>query len=160
MWWRLSGKEFEAHKGEGNRKAMKAIVKEGRVPGILAYHRDRPVGWCSVAPRGEFPRLENSRILKPIDDEPVWSVVCFFVAKAYRRRGVTARLLKAAIQHVRQHRGRTLEGYPVDPGQGNTPDLFVYHGLASAFRSVGFKEVARRSPKRPIMRYRIDAGSS
>ena len=60
MWWRLTGKEFDAQKGEGNRTAMKAIVDSGRVPGILAYHEGHPVGWCSVAPREEFPRLERS----------------------------------------------------------------------------------------------------
>ena len=79
MWWRLTQREFDAQKGEGNRRAMKAIVDSGRVPGVLAYHEGQPVGWCSVAPREEFPRLGRSRILKPVDDEPVWSVVCFFI---------------------------------------------------------------------------------
>jgi len=44
MWWRLTGREFDAQKGEGNRRAMKAIVDSGRVPGILAYHEGHPVG--------------------------------------------------------------------------------------------------------------------
>jgi GNAT superfamily N-acetyltransferase len=163
MWWRLTGKEFDAQKGEGNRRAMKAIVDSGRVPGILAYHEGHPVGWCSVAPREEFPRLGRSlrlaqgqaRILKPVDDEPVWSVVCFFIAKSTRRRGVARRLLKAALDYVRDCGGRIVEGYPVEPKKGHTPDLFAYHGLASMFRGAGFKEVARRSETRPIMRYVI-----
>ena len=71
MWWRLPKREFDAQKGEGNRRAMKAIVDSGLVPGILAYHEGQPVGWCSVAPREEFPRLERSRILKPVDNQPV-----------------------------------------------------------------------------------------
>ena len=101
MWWRLTNKEFDAQKGERNRRAMKAIVNSGRVPGILAYHEGHAVGWCSVAPREEFPRLERSRLLKPVDGQRVWSVVCFFVAKEYRRRGVAKRLLKAAVEYVR-----------------------------------------------------------
>jgi GNAT superfamily N-acetyltransferase len=163
MWWRLTGKEFDAQKGEGNRMAMKAIVDAGRVPGILAYHEGHPVGWCSVAPREEFPRLERSlrlaqgqaRILKPVDDEPVWSVVCFFIVKSYRRRGVAGRLLKAALDYVRESGGRVVEGYPVEPEKSGIPDLFAYHGLASMFRRAGFKELARRSETRPIMRYVI-----
>jgi GNAT superfamily N-acetyltransferase len=136
---------------------MKAIVDSGRVPGILAYHEGRPVGWCSVAPREEFPRLERSRTLKPVDDEPVWSVVCFFIAKSYRRRGVARRLLQAALNYVRESGGRIVEGYPVEPKKIGIPDLFAYHGLASMFRTAGFKEVARRSETRPMMRYVIDS---
>jgi GNAT superfamily N-acetyltransferase len=156
MWWRLTAREFDARKGEANRRAMKAIVTSGRVPGLLAYHRGEVVGWCSVAPREEFPRLERSRILKPVDAEPVWSVVCFFVAKSHRRTGVGLRLLKAALEHVRGSGGRILEGYPVEPKKGSTPDVFAYHGVAEMFRRAGFREVARRSETRPIMRYVLD----
>jgi GNAT superfamily N-acetyltransferase len=152
MWWRLSQKEFNTQKGEGNRRAMKAIVASGSIPGILAYHEGRPAGWCSVAPREDFPRLARSRILKPVDSRAVWSVVCFFTTKAYRRRGVAERLLRAATKYVRARGGRIVEGYPVEPKKGETADVFAYHGLASMFRNVGFREVARRSPTRPIMR--------
>jgi GNAT superfamily N-acetyltransferase len=155
MWWRLTAREFDARKGEGNRRAMKAIVASGRTPGVLAYHRGEVVGWCSVEPRGEFPRLERSRILKPVDDKPVWSVVCFFVARSHRRTGVSLRLLKAAIEHVKHSGGRILEGYPVEPRKESTPDLFAFHGIAGIFKRAGFKEVARRSETRPIMRYVI-----
>ncbi len=152
MWWRVTQKEFDAQKGERNRRAMKKIVGSGRVPGVLAYHDGRPVGWCSVAPREEFPRLARSRILKPVDDEPVWSVVCFFVTKECRHTGVSARLLEAAVDRVRKQGGRIVEGYPVEPKKDRMPDLFAYHGLAATFRQVGFKEVARRSDTRPVMR--------
>jgi GNAT superfamily N-acetyltransferase len=133
---------------------MKRIVDSGKVPGILAYAGGEPVGWCAVATREAYPRLARSRILKPVDDQPVWSVVCFFIAKPYRQRGLTRRLLQAAVEHVRKNKGRILEGYPVEPKK-NMPDPFVYTGLASAFRKAGFKEVARRSETRPIMRYEI-----
>ncbi|MFH0931574.1 MAG: GNAT family N-acetyltransferase, partial [Candidatus Zixiibacteriota bacterium] len=85
MWWRLSRSQFNKQKGEGNRKALKKIVDSGEIPGILAYADGKPIGWCSVAPREGFPVLERSRILKRIDEKPVWSVVCFFVAKPFRR---------------------------------------------------------------------------
>jgi GNAT superfamily N-acetyltransferase len=152
MWWRVTQKEFEKQKGERNRQAMKKIVASGRIPGMLAYHDDRPVGWCSVASREEFSRLERSRILKPIDDESVWSVVCFFIAKSYRRTGVSALLLQAAVESIQRRGGRIVEGYPVEPKKDKIPDVFAYHGLAETFRAVGFREVARRSDTRPIMR--------
>ena len=153
MWWRLRHSVFEKQKGEANRQAMKQIVDSGKIPGILAYLEGQPVGWCSVAPREDFPRLDRSRILKRIDNQPVWSVVCFFVAKPYRRQGLTIRLLKAAVQYVKEQGGTILEGYPMQPKQGKLPDAFAWTGLASAFRQAGFREVHRGSPTRPIFRY-------
>lgn len=155
MWWRLKRSEFDAQKGEGNRLAMKAIVESGEVPGILAYSGGEPVGWCSIGPREVFGSLQRSRILKPVDEQPVWSVVCFYVVKEYRRKGVTGALLRAAVDYARAHGARIVEGYPVDPVKPTMPDPFVYHGLASTFRKAGFVEVARRSETRPIMRYDV-----
>jgi GNAT superfamily N-acetyltransferase len=155
MWWRLRRSEFVKQKGEGNKKALKQIVESGEIPGILAYTNGQPIGWCSVAPRESYSALERSRVLKRVDDKPVWSIVCFFVDKQFRRKGVTVALLKAAVEYVREHGGKILEGYPVEPKEGKTPDVFVYTGLASAFRKIGFVEVARRSETRPIMRYLI-----
>lgn len=152
MWWRTGLAEFKAGKGEGNKKALRRIVSRGEVPGILAYAGSVPAGWCALAPRENYPRLANSRILKPVDEAPVWSVTCFFVAKPFRRTGLTSRLLRAAVDHVRRRGGGIVEGYPVELRKGSLPDPFVYTGLASAFRTAGFVEVARRSPTRPIMR--------
>jgi GNAT superfamily N-acetyltransferase len=155
MWWRLKRSEWEKRKGDGNRKALKRIVDSGKVPGILAYAKGEPVGWCSVGPRDDFKALERSRILKRVDDAPVWSVVCFSIARPYRRKGVSAALLKAAVAYAGRHGARLVEGYPVEPRKGATPDAFAWTGLAAAFREVGFEEVCRRSETRPIMRYRI-----
>ena len=161
MWWRLSQREFEARKGEKNRRAMHRLVKKGSEPGILAYvgrgAKREAIGWCAVAPRSEYPRLDRSRILKPVDDEPVWSVVCLFVAREWRRRGVSTRLLEAACEHVRARGGRIVEGYAVEPKKkGGMPDVFAFHGPAAAYAAAGFTEAARRSPTRPIMRRLLD----
>jgi GNAT superfamily N-acetyltransferase len=101
--------------------------------------------------------LERSRILKRVDDQPVWAIVCFFVSRPFRHQGVTTALLQAAITYAEQQGATIIEGYPVEPKTGRTADAFVYTGLASAFLKVGFVEVVRRSETRPIMRYEIDA---
>jgi len=155
MWWRLKRSEFERQKGEGNRMAMKKIVNSGEIPGILAYAKNQPIAWCSVAPRNAYPTLERSRKLKRVDDKPVWSIVCFFVAKPFRGRGISRKLLKAAVEYVQKQGGKIVEGYPVEPKEDRMPDAFAYTGLVSVFRKAGFMEVARRSETRPIMRYTI-----
>jgi GNAT superfamily N-acetyltransferase len=155
MYWRQTKEEFERLRGQGSREALRSLVDGGTIPGILAYSDDRPIGWVSVGPREDFRALERSRVLKPVDDQPVWSVVCFFVAKAFRHRGLTVELLKAAASHAKLNGARILEGYPSEPKSGQ-PDPFVYTGVASAFRRAGFDEVAKRSPSRPIMRLYLD----
>lgn len=155
MYWRLPRSQFNQQQGELNRQAMKALVDSGDIPGILAYSGDEPVGWCSIAPREEFSALARSRILKPVDDQPVWSVVCFFVKRGQRRKGLTIQLLKAAIAYARLKGAKVIEGYPVDPKDDRAPDAFVYTGLLSAFEQAGFAEVLRRSATRPIMRYNL-----
>lgn len=152
MYWRLERREFNLQKGEQNKQALRSMVEAGQTPGILAYCGGRPAGWCCVGPRDTFPALARSRVLKPVDDRPVWSVVCFFVAKPYRRQGLSVELLKAAASFAAGHGARIVEGYPVDPYSTSMPAPFAYTGLTSAFLSAGFAEVARRSGARPIMR--------
>ena len=155
MWWRIKRTQFCDQKGESNKKAMKKIVDSGEIPGLLAYANGEPVGWCSVAPRENFPVLERSRILARVDDEPVWSVVCLFVSKPYRKKGISIKLLLAAIEFAKKNGGKIVEGYPIDPKRPKYPDAFSFTGLVSAFKKTGFVEVHRRSETRPIMRYFI-----
>jgi GNAT superfamily N-acetyltransferase len=156
MWWRLKRSEFGRLQGEGNKQAFKLIVDSGDVPGILAYADGQPVAWCAVAPREVYSALERSRTLKRVDDKLVWSVVCFFVVKSFRGKGMTGELLKAAIEYVRKRGGKIVEAYPVEPRKDKIPDIHAYTGLASTFRKAGFVEVLRRSETRPIMRYFIE----
>ncbi len=155
MFWKLPQKDFEALAYEGNKAAQKSIVASGRVPGLLAYAGREPVGWVAVEPRQRYPRLARSRVLAPVDEQPVWSITCFFTRRDHRGQGVTVQLLKACVEHVRKRGGKIVEGYPTEPRSSKLPAAFAYTGLASAFREAGFQEVARRSATRPIFRYVI-----
>ena len=104
---------------------MRNIVNSGEIPGLLAYLEDKPAGWCSVAPREKFSSLERSRVLKRIDDKPVWSIVCFFIDKHYRNKGVSVKLLSACIEYVKEKGGKVLEGYPIEPKKGRIPEVFA-----------------------------------
>jgi GNAT superfamily N-acetyltransferase len=156
MWWRIKRAEFEAQQGHGNHEAMCSIVESGVVPGLLAYHDETPVAWCSVAPREDFGVLDRSPVLKRVDDQPVWSVVCFFMAKGYRQIGLSSRMLAAAIEYASQKGAQIIEGYPIEPKKDSAPDIYAFTGIVSTFTKVGFEEVARRSETRPILRYYVD----
>ena len=149
---RLTRAEYERQKGEGNRRAMKKLVSSGRITGVLAFKGNDPIGWCSIEPRGSIPILSRSRILQPVDDRPVWSIICFFVAREHRGQGNSVRLIRGAVDYARTRGARIVEAYPVEPKKNPMPPVFAYTGIASAFLAAGFREVARRSETRPIMR--------
>ncbi|MFB3923681.1 MAG: GNAT family N-acetyltransferase [Terriglobia bacterium] len=153
MFWRQTRSEYEKKKGAGNKRAFKRLVQSGPPPGLLAYAGGKPVAWCAVAPREAYATLDRTRVLARVDGEPTWSVTCFFVAKPFRRQGITVQLLKAAAEFARKKGARIVEGYPVEPKKGRMPDVFAYTGLPSAYLKAGFVEVLRRSETRPIMRY-------
>ena len=152
MWYRLPRAEYERQKGAGNKKALRRLLSERAAVGVIAYAGREPIGWCAVAPRSAFVRLERARTLRPIDDQPVWSIVCVFVARPHRGRGVSVSLLRGAAAYARSQGARIVEGYPVEPRSGAIPAVFAHPGIPSAFRAAGFAEVARPSPARAIMR--------
>jgi len=152
MWWRLTRSQFAKQQGDANRRAMQAIVQSGRVPGILAYAEGRAVGWCSVAPREDFPSLNRSRVLKAIDDEPVWSIVCFFVAKTHRNRGVIEALIRAAVDHVRGRGGKIVEAYPTVSRSKQAPPTSSFMGFPDVFERAGFTICAEPSAAKRVMR--------
>ena len=155
MHWKLRGKEFTEITGNTARQMQKAIVDSKIVPGLLAYSEGYPVGWIAVEPRSSYPKLAHSRMLKPVDDQQVWSITCFFVEENHRHKGITVELLKAATNYVKSQGGKIVEGYPVDTIK-EEPAPFIFTGTAVAFAQAGFKEVARNSPRRPIFRYLIN----
>ncbi len=150
MWWRLPRKQFEQQKGSANREALRALADSDVPPGLLAYREGQPVAWCAVGPRVDFPALDRSRSLARLDDAPVWSLVCLYVARPARRTGVSVALLRAAAEYCRQRGAPILEGYPVVP-RGTLPDAFAWTGTLAAFQRAGFTEI-RRAGARAIVR--------
>ena len=148
-----------AERRDVHRAAVRAAAADGRAAGLIAYHDDEPVGWVSFDRREAYDRL-SSRLLGPVDDRPVWSVVCFVVAASARRSGVAARLLDAAVAFARDHGVTTLEAYPVDPASSTATtrsSASLWRGTVPMFEDAGFRTVELRrqsasSAPRPIMR--------
>jgi ribosomal protein S18 acetylase RimI-like enzyme len=134
-----------------NRAALKKLVDAGGEPGLIAYRGKVPVGWVSLAPREQFAKLKRSPVMKPVDDRPVWSIICFVVHSAYRRQGVARALLEGAIDFAREHGAALVEAYPVDKTEPCHDDT-LWFGTKSLYDRAGFEEVARRKPTRPVVR--------
>jgi ribosomal protein S18 acetylase RimI-like enzyme len=154
-YWMLKRSEYERMRKNGEtKKYFKKVVNGKTSPGILAYDNETAIGWCAIQPRENYPVLANSRVLKPVDDKKVWSIVCFYINNKYRRMGLTSSLINEAVEFAKSNGAKIVEGYPVDPKKETAP-VFIYTGIASAFLKAGFKEAARRSETRPVMRYYI-----
>ncbi len=160
-FYRVRQVDFATGSAASNRAvlegAVQATTAEGRSPGLLAYRDAEPVGWVSLGPRNDYDRLRHSRVLAPLDDRPVWSIVCFVVARSARRRGVANALLEAAIAYAREHGAELLEAYPVDTGGERISSANAYKGTLSMFERAGFSVAARRQANRtatarPIVR--------
>jgi GNAT superfamily N-acetyltransferase len=151
MYYRRSG---GIGSGSRNRSDLRGLVDSGYVPGLIGYEDGSPVGWISLGPREDYGKLQRSPVMKPVDDKPVWSIVCFFVDSRARGRGVSEALLKGAIEYARSQGARLLEAYPVDKGERSHPD-FMFFGAKSMYDRAGFKEVARRRENRPVVRRAI-----
>jgi GNAT superfamily N-acetyltransferase len=149
---RLSRAEYERSKGEGNKRKLRALVQSGTPPGLLGYVGRKPVAWISVEPRERFGALARSRVAKPVDARPVWSIVCLLVARDQRGRGVSVAMIDAAARYAAAHGVSLVEAYPVDPKTKPMPAVFAWTGILSAYQRAGFREVARRSATRPVVR--------
>jgi GNAT superfamily N-acetyltransferase len=149
MRWRLASANYKRSTKERRIAALDTLVQQATPVGMLAYRDGEPVGWVSVAPRETYAALERFKALPRIDDQPVWSVVCFFVDRNERGQGLTLGLLQAAVAYAVSQGAEIVEGYPVEPDAR----LYTYMGSPATFRAAGFQEVAQPTEGRPIMRY-------
>jgi GNAT superfamily N-acetyltransferase len=162
QWYKRRGAEFRAADPPELRDRLAAQLAEPDPgPGLLAYDGETPVGWCAVEPRPALVRLPHSPVASAtpehdFTDPGVWSVSCFVIPRAYRRRGVATALAAAAVDVARAHGARVVEAYAVDPAaRSKPPAAELFPGTVSMFVAAGFVEVARPKPHRAVMQRRL-----
>lgn len=152
--WCLLWRACDAHernaKGPARKAAMRTRVDAGVPIGLLAYVDDEPIAWCSIAPRSTY------RDLGGVDDataqaREVWSLVCFFVHREYRGRGIAEQLIEGAAAYAKRNGAAILEAYPVDP---DSPS-YRFMGFVPMFEAAGFEHVGRAGSRRHVMRRRV-----
>ena len=155
MFYRRSGARGALPAGttaaQANRADLKKLTRGDTPPGLIGYRGKVPVGWVSLGPREDYAKLKRSPVMKPVDDKPVWSIICFVVPSEYRGQGVARALLDGAVAYARKQGATLLEAYPVDK-PGRSHDDFMWFGAKSMYDDAGFEEVARRKPQRPVVR--------
>jgi GNAT superfamily N-acetyltransferase len=161
--FRFRGRDWSNSTAKQNRAALVVLTERDLAPGLVAYRDGRAVGWVSMAPREDYERLVYSKVLAPVDDTPVWSIVCFVVSRKVRGQGIAAVMLDAAVEYARDHGATTLEAYPVDTSAGRVPAANAYQGTLRMFERAGFTVVERRqwnatTPVRPIVRRSLGIG--
>lgn len=155
MHWRVTGKDFQTRTAQQNKADFQQIVQSGCVPGLLAYEGNNAIGWCCLAPREEFPRFNpRAQVYKPIDDQPVWSIVCFYIHAQHRGMGIATALLHHTIPFAAERGAPMLEAYP-RVGDGHASESAIYTGTLSMFLNAGFEEVARPNNTRAIVRRKL-----
>ena len=137
---RLQAKEID-ELGDGSREsAAKALAAQRGSFGVVTYRDDVPVGWCHIAPRAEISRLAASKLIRPIDDLPVWSIICVVVRSGHRKQGVTEHLIEGAVSYAGSRGAPAVEAYPVDP-QGRMDLTMAFVGTRGMFENAGFRVV-------------------
>jgi len=164
MLWRLPSAEYAALDSPARRQALECRVQAGTPTGIIGYLNDEPVGWCSIAPRETYTRLERSKTMPRVDVKPVWSIVCFFIKRTMRGRGVRSRLLHDAVAYAREQGAAIVEAYPVGPHTGTEgavvqPKSYTYMGTYRLYEEAGFTTVRDLPNGRRIMRKMLDSAS-
>jgi GNAT superfamily N-acetyltransferase len=155
MWWRMRGPDFRRTKGPEKKRAFAQVCREADTPpGVIAYREDVPVGWIAIAPRSDYIRLAEARVLRPIDDKPVWSITCFFIHRTARRKGLMEKLIAAAVDFARTQGARIVEAYP-KPAAEKMSSTDLYVGTLACFERAGFKVAARPSETRAVVRKAI-----
>lgn len=159
-WFMLTGAQFDATTRDEKRDMLRTDLAASPTSGLVAYVEGEPAGWVKVSARPQQPRIARSRNLarspEPMDDPDVWAITCFVVRREHRGRGLTARLLDAAVAHARDHGARIVEGYPIDTSVSSPSNSELFHGALSTFLDAGFTEVARASTTKPIVSLTLD----
>jgi len=148
QYFRMSSGEYSKATEDDRLNALRRQLAGTPAPGMVAYEGDRPVGWVGFGPRLDYARLVRSRTIPwVVEDDPVWSIVCFNIRSGYRRSGITKRLLAGVIEYARKMGAPALEAYPIDPGGKRVSTAFLYVGTVKTFEEAGFRRVTETGSK-------------
>jgi hypothetical protein len=157
MFYHTKGEFLIKGHGPDNKKAKKAPVQKRRTHGIIVYSGKTPVGWVQYGTKRELPRLDASKTYQSLSlgskGTNVWRIICFFVDKNNRRRGVAVFGLKTALASIKKKGGGVVEAYPsAKPGRGAS---LMWSGTMSMFDNAGFNMASQLGKSSVVMQKTI-----
>jgi len=152
MYWRLPHKQYEAHRGQGNKEKLKSLIQNQAHLGVMAFDHDLPIAWCSVSPKTELPRIQTSRLFKNTSEvKDTWSITCLYIHKDHRGRGMSGTIISTAADYAFDHGAANIEAFPIIP-KSKIPAVFAWVGFVNSFERAGFKKIVQVSDTRALMR--------
>lgn len=141
---------------EQNRAEKEQRVRQGRAHASLVYDGSVCVGWCQFGPTGELPRIKHRRAYEQgLHALPDWRVTCFFVDRAYRRRGVAAAALDGALHEIARLGGGVVESYPEDARDRSVSSAFLHNGTLAMFEKLGFERTRQIGKRHWVVTRRV-----
>lgn len=123
--------------GSQNRNEAEQQINSGKLKGFLAYHNNKPIGFCNVNAKREMVFDKYRFEINNTGTDGIISVVCFVIDPDYRRKGVSKSLLNKVIETYSGSKFNLIESYPaIDIGN----EASNYHGFYEMYKKTGFVE--------------------
>lgn len=145
MAWRVVDDEKGTTDNERRKNSILQRVGDKIPIGILGYIEDKPVAWCSIAPRNTYRKLGGEDL--EVDEGKIWSLVCFYIKRDFRKQGLSVSLIKAAVKYAKSKGAKYVEAYPVKPGSPS----YRFMGFVPVFEKLGFEFVKKAGSRRNVM---------
>jgi GNAT superfamily N-acetyltransferase len=144
-WWVDGFDGWGERSAADNRALREATFDRGDYDGYLLYADGEPAGWCQCAPLDRLEHLRSRYDLAP--DPNVWAISCFFIAPAFRGRGLARRLLADVIADLRERKIAEVQAFPLRGKDLPVEDL--WKGPEALLRELGFA-ILRDDERLPV----------
>ena len=120
--------------------------KDDSAHGLCAFAGDDIVGWLKLAPLTSLPKLRNLNVYRRLDlDEKALAIGCILVRPDHRSQGVSAALIRGAVEHARSIGAHKLCAFP-RRAEARLHDEEAWMGPYSAYLAEGFVEGPGEDP--------------
>jgi len=137
--WFITFHEEKGLGADGNRALKKQRVADGTNHAALVFDGDRAIAWCEYGTPDELPNIYHRKEYEQgLIRLPDYRLTCFFVDRAYRRKGVAIAALRGALDLIAGAGGGVVEAYPHDTAGKKTSASFLYNGTRQMFEDAGF----------------------
>jgi ribosomal protein S18 acetylase RimI-like enzyme len=129
---------WEKRSGNMNREEAAEAIEEGRFKGYLAYHNDKPVGFCNVNEKKNLFFDKYRTESNNTGSKGIVSVVCFVIDPNFRRKGMSSHFIETIIKDYKNSEFNIIESYP---SIYCTETKDNYHGYKEMYEKYDFEVV-------------------